>query len=161
MARWGTYTIDVTFSSSKKNFIESKAFWVICCTGSAAMGHKPKTFSTQPSGGKKKCITWLWVPYFLQELEAVWGQSWKCGPKPPCCWVYSPQDYFWLYFKSFQAGFWDKFSTSNNHSSAGPHRLWYRLCERISGYSYSNCLQYLAQLSANCIIFCYIGMSSS
>lgn len=113
------------FSSSKKNNIESKAFWVICTTGSAAMGRKPKTFSTQPCHRclQWKCITWLRVPYFLQELEAVWGQNWNCGPIPPVAEPILPKTTSDYISCRSNVKFWVKLSPNNNHSSDGPHRL--------------------------------------
>ncbi len=36
-------------------------------------------------------------------------------------------------FQAIQAGYWVKFSTSNDHASEEPHRLQYCLCERFEG----------------------------
>ena len=34
-------------------------------------------------------------------------------------------------FQVVNAGYWEKFSTSNNHASVGPHWLWYYHCAKL------------------------------
>ena len=36
-------------------------------------------------------------------------------------------------FQVVNAGYWEKFSTSNNHASVGPHWLWYYHCAKLIG----------------------------
>lgn len=43
-------------------------------------------------------------------------------------------------FQVISAGYWVKFSPSNDHTSDWPHKLWYCLCERIAVTFMNSCL---------------------